>query len=35
MLDLKILEKQLDEALAKETPESLSKWLTAQQNNKF
>lgn len=27
MLDLKKLEKELDEQLAKETPESLKKWL--------
>ena len=27
MLDLKVVEKKLDEALAKETPESLKNWL--------
>jgi hypothetical protein len=30
MLDLKELEKMLDDALAKETPESLRKWMISQ-----
>ncbi len=33
MLDLKELEKRLDEALSKETPESLSSWLLSQRQD--
>lgn len=33
MLDLKELEKRLDEALAKETSESLSSWIINQRKN--
>lgn len=35
MLDLKKLEKELDEVLAKETPESLKKWLLNQRNKNY
>ena len=35
MIDLKELERSLDEALANETTESLNEWLTSQRNRHY
>ncbi len=35
MLDLKLLENMLDEALEKETQESLTEWLLSQRGSSF